>query len=38
MMASVDGRIVSGGWPLSFEERRADDILWLRYRVEVSTT
>jgi hypothetical protein len=77
MIASVDGRIGTGGWPLSAEgrrqyelvhasyepdgrigtsalfdgddvaprrlalnhvERRADDVLWLRYRVEGGTT
>ena len=44
MIASVDGRIVTGGWPLTAEARKQyelvhasydpDGVLWLRYRVE----
>jgi hypothetical protein len=44
MVASVDGRIVTGGWPLTAEARKQyelvhasydpDGVLWLRYRVE----
>ena len=48
MVASVDGRIATNGWPLTDEARRhyeeihasynprADDMLWLRYRVAES--
>lgn len=39
MMAWVDGRITVDGWPLEEDERaesverRAGDMLWLRYRL-----
>ena len=33
MMSSLDGRIVTEGWPLSNDERRDGKVLWLRYGV-----